>query len=161
MVAYLTATGGDGQRYFSVGLTVAIALIVLSYLLIFPAFVALRVRRPELERPFRVPGGIRTAWLVSAVATGWSQLAAACLLWPGFGSSNPDAALPAGFEGQRVTFELLVLCPIAVLLPVCVGFYLLGRPSARRQDDIHAGVPLEHADRLAAVATAQAARAPQ
>ena len=154
MVAYLTATGGDGQRYFSVGLTVAIALIVLSYLLIFPAFVALRVRRPELERPFRVPGGIRTAWLVSAVATGWSLLAAACLLWPGFGSSNPDAALPAGFEGQRMTFELLVLCPIAVLLPVSVGFYLLGRPSARRQDDIHAG-------RLAAVATAQAARAPQ
>ena len=35
-------TGGDGQKYFSAALTVAIALIVLAYLLIFPAFVALR-----------------------------------------------------------------------------------------------------------------------
>jgi hypothetical protein len=133
MVAYITVTDGDGQKYFSVGLTVAIALIVLAYLLIFPAFVVLRLRRPDLERPFRVPGGIRTAWLVSVVATGWSLLAVVCLLWPGFGTPDPDAALPAGFEGQRATFEMLVLSPIAALLPACAGFYLLGRPSSRRQ----------------------------
>jgi amino acid transporter len=138
MVAYLTVTGGDGQRFFSVGLTVAIALIVLAYLLIFPAFVVLRLRRPDLERPFRVPGGIRTAWLVSVVSTAWSLLAVVCLLWPGFGTPDPDAVLPAGFEGQRATFELLVLSPIAALLTLGAGFYLLGRASARRQASSHA-----------------------
>ena len=59
MVAALAVTHGDGQRYFSAALTVPIALIVLAYLFIFPAFVApavLRIRR--LDRPFRVPGGI-------------------------------------------------------------------------------------------------------
>ena len=127
MVVYLLATDGDGQKYFSVGLTVAVAMIVLAYLLIFPAFVALRIRRPDLPRPFRVPGGLATAWVISIVSTAWALLATICLLWPGFASSNPDASLPAGFEGQRATFELLVLCPVALVLPICAGLYVLGR----------------------------------
>ena len=61
IVADLALTAGDGQKYFSAALTVAIALIVLAYLLIFPAFVALRIRQPELQRPFRVPGGTSVA----------------------------------------------------------------------------------------------------
>ena len=66
---------------------VSIALIVLAYLLIFPAFVALRLREPSLKRTFRVPGGVRIAWLVTGLATGWSLLAAVCLLWPGLGTA--------------------------------------------------------------------------
>ena len=74
---------------------------MLAYLLIFPAFLALRHAEPGLDRPFRVPGGRRCAWLVTVLATGWSLLAAICLLWPGFGTADPDATLPAGFEGDR------------------------------------------------------------
>jgi hypothetical protein len=48
------------------------------------------------------PGGIRAAWLVTGLATGWSALAAACLLWPGLGTANPDAHLPAGFTARPV-----------------------------------------------------------
>jgi len=33
----------------------------------FAALIALRVKEPELERPFRVPGGIPTALLVGVV----------------------------------------------------------------------------------------------
>ena len=55
MVASLWITKGDGQKYFSAALTVSIALIVLAYLLIYPAFLALRLRRPGLERPFLAP----------------------------------------------------------------------------------------------------------
>jgi hypothetical protein len=40
MVASLWVTQGDGQKYFSAALTVSIALIVLAYLLIYPAFLA-------------------------------------------------------------------------------------------------------------------------
>ena len=47
--------------------------------------------RPELERPFRVAGGLGGAWLISIVATGWSLLVAVCLLWPGFGTADPNA----------------------------------------------------------------------
>jgi glutamate:GABA antiporter len=133
MIAYLLATDGDGQKYFSVGLTVAVAMIVLAYLMIFPAFVALRIKRPDLERPFRVPGGMGVAWAVSIISTAWALLASICLLWPGFGTSDPDASLPAGFEGQRATFELLVLIPVGLMLPTCAGLYALGRSPARRE----------------------------
>ena len=46
MVASLWVTRGDGQKYFSAALTVSIALIVLAYLLIYPAFLALRLSGP-------------------------------------------------------------------------------------------------------------------
>ena len=59
-------------------------------------------------------------------ATGWALLAAACLMWPGLGSSNPDAALPGGFEGDRLAFELLVLGPIVALVAAAGLLYRFG-----------------------------------
>jgi amino acid transporter len=131
MAAYLTVARGDNQKYFSAALVVSIALIVLAYLLIFPAFVALRLREPGLKRPFRVPGGARTAWLVAGLATGWSLLAAVCLLWPGLGTADPDAALPAAFASQRGQFELLVLVPIGAVIAATTAYYLTTRPRSR------------------------------
>ena len=124
MFADLIFTRGDGQKYFSVALTLAVALIVLAYLFIFPSFVALRIREPNLDRPFRVPGGMGNAWAISIITTAWSLLAAVCLLWPGFGTSDPDLALPAGFAGERATYEWLVLAPIALLIVMHTAFYL-------------------------------------
>lgn len=131
MAADIAFTGGVGQRYFSAALTVSIALIVLAYLFVFPAFIALRLSRPELARPFRVPGGVPVAWAISIMATGWSLLAALCLLWPGFGTHDQDAALPAGFEGERLQFELLVLAPVVLVVALACVFYRLGRTTAR------------------------------
>jgi len=132
MVGFILATKGDGQQYFSVGLTVAVSLIVLAYLMIFPTFAVLRIRRPDIPRPFRAPGGNATAVLISVVSTAWALLAAVCLLWPGFGTAHPDAALPAGFEGQRKRFEILVLTPIVLLVPVCASLLGLGtRPAPK------------------------------
>jgi amino acid transporter len=127
MATDLTVAGADDQKYFSAALVVSIALIVLAYLLIFPAFLALRLREPDLDRPFRVPGGVRIAWLVSGLATGWSALAAVCLLWPGFGTADPDIALPGGFESQRWPFELLVITPIVVVIAGATAYHLVTR----------------------------------
>ena len=81
-----------------------------------------------------MPGGTRAAWLISILATSWSLLATLCLLWPGFGTAEADAALPAGFEGQRLEFELIVLAPIAIVVLVAAGFYVLGRRDGERVD---------------------------
>jgi glutamate:GABA antiporter len=144
----LAVTGGDGQKYFSAALTLAIALIVLAYLFVFPSFVALRIKAPDLPRPFRVPGGLPVAWSITIIATAWALLAAVCLLWPGFGTPDPDLALPLGFAHDRAAFEALVLIPIALLLVVHSGFYLLDR---RREDTLAAPatrflVPAEEGD---------------
>jgi amino acid transporter len=141
MAVDLAVTGGDGQRYFSAALTLAVSLIVLAYLVIFPTFVALRIKEPGLERPFRVPGGIGVAWLITLVATGWALLAAVCLLWPGFGTADPDAALPAGFAGDRAGFELLVLGPIVALLVVHSLFYVV-HDRRQRAAQARAGIRL-------------------
>ena len=125
LVVNLYVTDGDNQKYFSAALTSAISLIVLAYLLVFPAFIVLRRRQPDLERPFRVPGGPFVAWLVTIAAVGWTSVAAVCLLWPGFGTSDPGAALPAGFEGQRFEFEALVLLPIILVIATCSAYHLV------------------------------------
>jgi selenocysteine lyase/cysteine desulfurase/amino acid transporter len=131
MVGYLSMTAGDGQKYFSAALTASIALIVVAYLMIYPAFMALRLRRPSLERPFRVPGGAATAWVLTVLATGWSLLVSACLLWPGIGTPEPDAYLPASFEGQRAQFEVLVLTPIVAAVAACAWYCLRTRDGRR------------------------------
>jgi amino acid transporter len=133
MITGLSFSQGDGQKYFSAALVVSIALIVLAYLLIFPAFLALRRREPALSRPFRIPGGTRIAWLVTILATGWSALAAACLLWPGLGTADPDSALPAGFTAQRGQFELLVVAPIAAVILVTTAHHLAISTRLRRR----------------------------
>ena len=143
MAADLAVAGRDNQKYFSAALVVSIVLIVLAYLLIFPAFVALRLREPDLKRTFRVPGDVRTAWLVAGLATGWSMLAAVCLLWPGLGTADPDAALPAGFASQRGQFELFVLVPIGAVIAATTAYCLATRPRnrARRASSPQAVAP--------------------
>jgi glutamate:GABA antiporter len=118
----LYVAGQDGQKYFSAALTVSIALIVVAYLMIFPSFLVIRLRDPGLDRPFLVPGGRPGAWLVTLAATGWSLLATVCLLWPGVGTADPDAALPAGFAGRRAEFELVVSAPLLAAVLCCVAY---------------------------------------
>jgi amino acid transporter len=139
MAAGVAVTGQDNQKYFSAALTAVIALVVLAYLLVFPAFAVLRRYEPGLRRPFLVPGGRAGAAVVTIAATGWSALAAACLLWPGLGMAHPDVHLPAGFAGQRGLFELLVLAPVAVIVAAATAYCLATRhrnpaPSHREEE---------------------------
>jgi len=151
MLTDLWLTGADGQRYFSAALTVSIALIVLAYLMIYPAFVALRLRPAALRtvplagRPFLVPGGTAVAWLVALAATAWSLLAAACLLWPGLGTADPDRQLPSGFAGQRAQFEVLVLGPVIAVALLCAGYFAVEALRERSRVRRSGETPVEEA----------------
>ncbi|HEY6566748.1 MAG TPA: APC family permease [Actinomycetota bacterium] len=134
MVVYVVFTGGNGQRYFSASLTVSIVLILLAYLLVFPSFLRLRFARPDLERPFRVPGGTILAVVVTVASTAWALLAAVCLLWPGFGTSDPASSLPAGFEGDRWGFELHIVVPLAILALASWALFVSGSREVRSGD---------------------------
>jgi amino acid transporter len=52
---------------FEALLVIDVLLFVLSYFLIFLAFVALRIREPRLERPYRIPVGLGGALLLALV----------------------------------------------------------------------------------------------
>ncbi|HEY6710144.1 MAG TPA: APC family permease [Actinomycetota bacterium] len=56
-LAAFAVAGDDNGRYFSVALTLSIALLALGNLVVFPALVRLHHRQPDRPRPFRVPGG--------------------------------------------------------------------------------------------------------
>jgi arginine/lysine/ornithine decarboxylase/amino acid transporter len=124
-LAAFAVAGDDNSRYFSAALTLAISLLALANLVVFPSLVRLRRTHPDRPRSFRVPGGAAGALAASALATGWSAVALAAALWPGLGTGDPDAHLPDGFAGQRLAFTLTGLVPLAAVLVAAV---LLVRP---------------------------------
>jgi amino acid transporter len=88
--------------------------LLLCYLMMFPAFLALRHRRADQPRPYRLPGGMSAAWALTIVC--WLFVFLTCLLFfkPAPGSANPtqEAVLLAG----------------ETLLTIAMGFVLMPRP---------------------------------
>lgn len=74
---------------------------------------------------------------MTILATGWSLLAAVCLLWPGIGTGAPDTHLPPGFAGQRLQFELLVLVPVAAVVVASMAYQL----AVRHEGAVESGPP--------------------
>jgi amino acid transporter len=129
-------TSGSAGKYFTVVLSLAISTTTLAYVLVFPALIKLRYTHPHVPRPYRVPGGMAGAWIVSVLTTGWAALATVALLYPGFGTAHPDDALPEGFAHARGAFERSQLIPLAVLLGIGVLFYWSGRKTRAEQVDL-------------------------
>jgi len=102
--------------------------------------VKLRYSRPDVPRPYRVPGGMAGAWICSVVPTFWALLATVALIWPGFGvnwfaaGGNPNDSLAAlSFSHERLEYELSQIIPLLVIVLIGVVFYFLGT-STRRQE---------------------------
>jgi amino acid transporter len=136
MVLAFTLTSGSAAKYFTVVLSLAISTTTISYLLVFPALIRLRYTHAHVPRPYRVPGGMAGAWIISLLTTAWAALATVVLLYPGFGTAHPDAALPAGFAGQRTQFELSQFIPLATLIGLGLLFYGLGTATRRESVDV-------------------------
>jgi amino acid transporter len=152
MVAAFQITGADSSRYFAAVLGLTISTTTISYLFIFPALIKLRYSRPEVERPYRVPGGMAGAWICSLVPTFWALVATVFLLWPGLGvnwfgaGGNPNDSLAAlSFSHQRLQYELSQIVPLAVIVVIGLAFYLLGTKT-RHEPVIPAGTPADHTD---------------
>lgn len=120
---------GDIAKYFGVAVGFAIALTLVNYLAIFPAFWVLRNKFPDATRPYRVPAHRTVSiWLTSVVA-----FAVAQLLAPGFGEKwFSDAYRPAGWaadQGRSYYLTELALILLAVL--IAGVFWFVGRRNLR------------------------------
>jgi len=134
MFAAFWITGGNSSRYFEAVLGLTISTTTISYLFIFPALIKLRYSRPDVKRPYRVPGGMAGAWICSLVPTFWALVATVFLLWPGLGvnwfgaGGNPNDSLAnLSFSHERLQYELSQILPLLVIVAVGGVFYLLGR----------------------------------
>jgi amino acid transporter len=63
--------------------------LLLCYLLVFPAFLVLRRKRPDQPRPYRLPGGGGAAWLSAVCCTFFIAGASVLFFAPSPTSQNP------------------------------------------------------------------------
>jgi glutamate:GABA antiporter len=141
MIAAFQITGANSSRYFEAVLGLTISTTTISYLFIFPALVKLRYSRPDVARPYRVPGGMVGAWICTVLPTLWALVATVFLLWPGLGvnwfgaGGNPNSSLAAlSFSNQRLQYELTQFVPLAIIVVLGIIFYVLG--GRTRRDEV-------------------------
>jgi glutamate:GABA antiporter len=135
LVLTLTLTSGNAAKYFSVTLGLVISMVTITYVLIFPAVIRLRYKYPDISRPYRIPGGMVGLWVAGILTTAWCALTTVAIIYPGIGTSDPDASLPSGFAGQRLEYTLSQLIPLAVMILIGLAFYAAGAPTRRQARD--------------------------
>jgi amino acid transporter len=137
LVLALTLTSGNAAKYFSATLGVVISMVTIVYVLIFPAVIRLRYKYPDVPRPYRIPGGTAGLWIAAVLTTAWAALTTVAIVYPGIGTSNPNASLPSGFEGERLQYTLSQVIPLVVMILLGLLLYALGRRT-RQQPELAA-----------------------
>ena len=92
--------------------------LLLSYLLVFPAFVVLRKRRPDQPRPYRVPGGQGVAAAASWVCTLYIFGASVLFFAP-----SPTSEAPV---------REAVILGLETLFTVALGYLLMPKAARNR-----------------------------
>jgi amino acid transporter len=141
LVAATLLTSGNSEKYFTAVLGLAISTTTISYLAIFPALWILRRRYAEVDRPYRAPGGMLGAGLISGLTMLWAIVATINLLWPGAfnvftGGAVDDALVGGSFQGQRWSYEASQLLPLVLIIGLGLLFYALGAKTRAQQVDV-------------------------
>jgi amino acid transporter len=135
---------GDVAKYFGLFVGFAIALSLVNYLAIFPAFWMLRNKFPDARRPYLVPAHRTVSiWLTVVVAFGITQLIA-----PGLGDSwFGDAYRPAGWVAdQGLPYYATQLGGLLVIVLVAVVFWVLGKRNLEKVPESSSVVEVESAE---------------
>jgi len=132
LILALQLTSGNAAKYFSATLGLVISMVTFTYILIFPSVIRLRHSRPEIPRPYRIPGGTAGLWICGILTTAWAAFTTVAIIYPGIGTSDPDASLPSGFAGERLQYTLSQVVPLAAMILIGLLFYALGAPTRRQ-----------------------------
>ena len=134
VVYILAVLKGSLTSFFSVMLSLVLSTAVLCYLFSLPAVITLRRKFPDVQRPFRVPGGRLGLWVsvllseVGVVLTGFT------LLWPGFIDHyllGQSYSITTTWGVGRRYFEAVTFGSFIVIVLVAVGFWAWGRRESR------------------------------
>lgn len=137
MAAAMNLANGDASAIFGVVLTVAITTLLLSYLAVIPALLALRLRHQAAPRPYRVPFGTRGFTVATLLVYAWILLGCWVALFPG--TLEQLVGFRYDFRAtwgvSRPAFEAFTLGTVAVLLAIAAAGYLVQRWRAPSADD--------------------------
>ena len=124
----ITAFGsGNISTLFALVLGFTLSTNTLAYLLIFPAFLLLRYRYPDVPRTYRVPGGMLGAWIVTLLPFAYAAIAAYFILIPTASDVSKSGV-------SRMTYELTQWVPLIVIVGLTVFFYIWGQREKRNRD---------------------------
>jgi amino acid transporter len=118
---------GNIATLFSLVFGFTISTTTLSYLFIFPSYLILRYKYPNVHRPYTVPGGMVGAWIVTILPLLYAAVAAYFILIP------TDATV-SGAGVSRLTYELTQFIPLTFIFLLTVGFYIWGHMETRNRD---------------------------
>lgn len=124
-----TLVNGSVGAIFLVVLTIAITTLLLSYLIILPSAWALRRTRPDVVRPFRVPGGRAGLAVCTVLVFLWVAFGSFVAVFPGVleGLFGIDYDFKGTWGVSRTTFEVFTLGTLAVIIAVAVVGYVWRR----------------------------------
>ena len=133
VAAILVNAFGSGNitSLFAIVLGFVISTATIAYLFIFPSFLILRYKYPNVPRVYRVPGGMPGAWIVTLLPFAYALVAVVFILVPG-----------STGKVDRLTYELTEFIPLIIIVLLTIVFYIMGHNDKRNQDvyvDLHAG----------------------
>jgi amino acid transporter len=127
-------TNGSLAKFFTVMIALVISTTSVSYVLVFPALIALRRKYPGVPRPYRVPGGAAGAWIAVGITELFVLVTAITLLWPGAINSwfGEPYSIESSYGVSRVFFESATLGAFGAMLALGVVFWAVGSLGRRR-----------------------------
>jgi amino acid transporter len=130
----ILVTKGRLADFFSVMIALTASTATVAYLFVFPALVVLRKKRPDVHRPYRVPGGMFGAWVCVVLTEIVVVLTGVTLLWPGLIDRlvGQSYDIQANWGVSRAFFESVTLGSFAVIVLIGVVFWWIGTRNRER-----------------------------
>jgi len=129
IAAILITAFGSGSIVLLFGLVLGfvISTTTLSYLFIFPSFIVLRYKYPNVRRPYRVPGGMVGAWICMLLPLAYAAIASFFVLWP-------SDAYVASNSVTRFVYESTQFVPLVIIVVLTTVFYIWGHAEKQNKD---------------------------
>lgn len=130
---FLFSTGKLSQ-FFAVVLPLIVSTFTLSYIFVFLALPILRMKYPDVARPYRIPGGLIGTWVCAILIEVFVVLTGITLLWPGLidGLLGHSYSIQANFGVSRVYFETVTLVSFGLFVGIGIVFWFIGKRSRKR-----------------------------
>ena len=83
---FASQLNGDAAKIFAAMIGVVLLFTTMSYILIFPTVIKLRMTHGDAHRPYKIPGGMDGVWFCGVICTVWAVFASIVGLFPGLGN---------------------------------------------------------------------------
>ena len=124
-ITEFATSGGNLAALFAVVIGFTISTTTLSYLFIFPSYLILRYKYPNVHRPYRVPGGMVGAWIVTLFPLAFAAIGSYFIL-------IPATIYVAGID--KTTYIVTQFVALGVIFLLAAVFYVWGHLEKRNQD---------------------------